>query len=263
MKVVLFCGGLGMRLRDDSGSVPKPLVNVGNRPILWHVMKYYAHFGHKDFILCLGWQATAIKNYFLNYDECTSNDFILSGGGAEVTLLKRDIHDWNITFVDTGVNASVGERLRAVREHLKGEEVFFANYTDGLTDLHLPRLLEVWNATKPVGLFVSVHPRHQTFHAVEPGDDGLVRSIRPVRDSDLWLNGGFYVFRQEIFDFLHEGEELVDAPFQRLIAASQLRTLRYDGFWACMDTFKERAMLEDMIAAGNAPWEVWRDRSGK
>lgn len=260
MKVVLFCGGFGMRLRDYSESVPKPLVNVGYRPILWHVMKYYAHFGHRDFILCLGWQATAIKNYFLKYDECVSNDFVLSNGGAEVELLNSDIHDWKITFVDTGANACVGERLRAVRKHLKGEDAFFANYTDGLTDLHLPDLVDAFQATRPVGMFLSVHPRYQTFHTVETEDDGLVRSIQPVRDSKMWMNGGFFLFRQEIFDYLHEGEELVHEPFQRLIAASQLRTLRYPGFWACMDTFKEKAMLDDMVASGSGPWEVWRDK---
>lgn len=261
MKVVLFCGGLGMRIRD-SESIPKPLVHVGARPILWQVMKYYAHFGHKDFILCLGFQGTAIKNYFLDYDECISNDFVMSKGGAEVELFNSDIHDWNITFVDTGVNACVGERLKAVQEHLEGEPVFLANYTDGLTDAHLPDLIDAFNETRPVGMFLSVHPRYQAFHTVEPGEDGLVRSIQPVRDSDMWMNGGFYVFRSEIFQYLGEGEDLVDEPFRRLIAESQLRTLRYDGFWACMDTFKEKAMLDDMVASGAAPWEVWRNPGG-
>src|SRR5215210_4763777 len=138
MKVVLFCGGLGLRLRDYSDSIPKPMVNIGYRPILWHVMKYYAHFGHKDFILCLGYKADAIKNYFLTYDECISNNFVLSNGGKNLRLLHSDIQDWNITFVDTGLTANIGQRLKAVEPYLEQETMFLANYSDGLTDLPLP-----------------------------------------------------------------------------------------------------------------------------
>src|ERR1700749_1604337 len=121
MKVVLFCGGLGTRLREHSDTVPKPLVNVGVRPIIWHLMKYYAHYGHKDFILCLGYKGNSIKDYFLNYDEAVSNDFIWSQGGKHIRFLSRDIDDWTITFVQTGANATIGERLRAVQPYLRGE----------------------------------------------------------------------------------------------------------------------------------------------
>ena len=141
MKVVLFCGGLGLRIRDAE-DVPKPMVHIGYRPILWHVMKYYAHFGHKDFILCLGHRAEAVKNYFLNYNECASNDFVLSGGGKRLDLLNSDIHDWRITFADTGINSNIGQRLKAVEKYLEGEEEFLANYSDGLTDMQLPQQLE-------------------------------------------------------------------------------------------------------------------------
>ena len=138
MKVVLFCGGFGTRLREHSDVIPKPLVDVGSRPILWHLMKYYAHFGHKEFILCLGWKANEIKEYFLNYDECVSNDFVLSSGGSEINLLNADIQDWNITFVDTGVTSKIGERLKAVEEHLQGEEASVFAFTDGSTIAVLP-----------------------------------------------------------------------------------------------------------------------------
>jgi glucose-1-phosphate cytidylyltransferase len=143
MKVVLFCGGLGMRLREYSENTPKPLVHIGSRPVLWQVMKYYAHYGHKDFILCLGWKGDAIKEYFLNYSECSSNDFVMESG--KVNLLHSDIHDWKITFVDTGVHANIGERLMAVRPHLKNEETFLANYTDGLSDFPLPSLIRYFH----------------------------------------------------------------------------------------------------------------------
>ena len=119
MKVVLFCGGLGLRIRDAE-DIPKPMVQIGYRPILWHVMRYYAHFGHKDFILCLGYRADVVKNYFLNYSECVSNDFVLSGGGKNLELFNSDIHDWRITFADTGINANIGQRLKAVEKHLEG-----------------------------------------------------------------------------------------------------------------------------------------------
>ena len=139
MKVVLFCGGLGMRIREASESVPKPMVHVGDRPILWHVMKYYAHFGHKDFILCLGYRADVIKNYFVNYNEFMSNDFVLSKGGKDVRVFNSDIDDWTVTFVDTGANSNIGQRLKAVERYLDGEEVFLANYSDNLTDFELPK----------------------------------------------------------------------------------------------------------------------------
>src|SRR6202043_3143949 len=138
MKVVLFCGGLGMRIREAGETTPKPMVHVGDRPILWHVMKYYAHFGHKDFILCLGHRGDAVKNYFLNYSECASNDFTLSEGGKKLELMASDIHDWKITFVDTGLMANIGHRLKAVEPHVRHESEFLANYTDGLTNLPLP-----------------------------------------------------------------------------------------------------------------------------
>ena len=147
MKVVLFCGGLGMRIRDAE-DLPKPMVQIGYRPILWHVMKYYAHFGHKDFILCLGHRADAIKNYFLNYNECVSNDFVLSGGGKNLELLNSDIHDWRITFVDTGINSNIGQRLKAVEKYLEGEEEFLANYSDGLTDLPLPAAARTFSSAE-------------------------------------------------------------------------------------------------------------------
>jgi glucose-1-phosphate cytidylyltransferase len=137
MKVVLFCGGMGMRIREYSDSIPKPMVPIGYRPLLWHLMKYYAYYGHKDFILCLGYKADAVKDYFLNYNECVSNNFVLSNGGKKLRLLSSDIHDWNITFVDTGITSNIGQRLKAVEPYLQGESVFLANYSDGLTDLPL------------------------------------------------------------------------------------------------------------------------------
>jgi glucose-1-phosphate cytidylyltransferase len=257
MKVVLFCGGFGMRLKEFSETVPKPLVNIGYRPILWHVMKYYAHHGHKDFVLCLGYKADAIKNYFLNYNECLTNNFILADGGKKVTLLNSDIHDWRITFVDTGITSNIGQRLKAVEEHLDGDEVFLANYVDGLSDLPLVPYIDHFLSRDKIASFLCVKP-NQTFHIVSVDGDDMVSDIQHVANAGLWINGGYFIFRKQIFLYLREGEELVVEPFQRLIAGNQLMGYKYEGFWACMDTFKEKQQLEDLYTRGNAPWEVWK-----
>jgi glucose-1-phosphate cytidylyltransferase len=256
VKVVLFCGGFGMRMREFSEAIPKPMVPIGYRPILWHVMKYYAHYGHKDFILCLGYKADVIKNYFLEYDECLSNDFVFSQGGKSLELLSRDIDDWNITFVDTGLTTNIGGRLKAVQKHLKGEEVFLANYTDGLSDVHLPTVIASLTTSTNVACFVSVKPR-ASFHLIHTDDAGVVASIDHITKSGARINGGFMVLRQEIFKYLRDGEDLVEEPFRRLIADGKLMAYPHEGFWACMDTFKERQDLEDTYGRGSAPWVVW------
>jgi glucose-1-phosphate cytidylyltransferase len=257
MKVVIFCGGLGMRLRDYSDKVPKPLVPLGYHPIVWHLMKYYAHYGHKDFILCLGYKGDQIKEYFLNYDECLSNDFTLSRGGRRIDLVKKDIDDWRITFVDTGISANIGERLKAVEPFLRKEAMFLANYADGLTDFPLPVLIDEAKETGAVGTFLTVRPNY-SFHFVGHDKDGVVTGVEDIIGANAWINGGYFVFRREIFDYMRPGEELVEQPFQRLIAERKLRAHDYDGFWRCVDTFKDLQSLEQSYAHGEAPWQVWR-----
>ena len=257
MKVVLFCGGLGLRLGDGPNAIPKPMVMVGQRPILWHVMKYYAHFGHKDFILCLGHKPGAIKDYFLNYSEAISNDFVLSEGGRALKLLNQDIADWRISFVDTGLHSTIGQRLRIVREHLAGEEVFLANYSDGVTDLDLTGLIDEFVAGPCVGAVVCVRPP-LSYHAVEIGKGSRVESVRPFTEAGPLINGGFFVLRQSIFDYYKEGEDLVVHAFPRLVPKGLLLGHEHKGFWASMDTFKDKQALEELIARGDAPWEVWR-----
>jgi glucose-1-phosphate cytidylyltransferase len=261
VKVVLFCGGLGMRIRDYSDNIPKPMVPIGYRPIMWHVMKYYAHHGHNEFVLCLGYRADAIKRYFLDYEECLSNDFVLSGGGRDVVPLKTDIADWRITFCDTGVNASIGERLRAVRRHLDGEPEFLANYSDGLTDCPLDRVIDYHRSMDVTATFISVTP-NVSYHFVQTEDDGHVSNIEAASNMGLRINGGGFVLRNEIFEELHPGEDLVGDALPRLIRQHRVAAYRYDGFWASMDTFKDKQSLDEMHSAGNAPWEVWeRDDS--
>jgi glucose-1-phosphate cytidylyltransferase len=264
MKVVLFCGGLGMRLRDYAENVPKPMLPLGYRPILWHLMKYYAHYGHRDFVLCLGYRGDMIKNYFLNYEEGISNDFVLSEGGRKRELLTSDIEDWRITFVETGLTSNIGERLMAVRKHVAGEEAFLANYSDGLTDLRLPEQVEAFRKSGAVASFLSVKP-NLSYHFVSTDSGGRVLGFRDITQSGLRVNGGFFVFRQEIFDYMREGEELVEQPFSRLVAENRLLGYTYDGFWVPMDTAKDKAKLDELYASGNPPWYVWKqnDTAGK
>ncbi len=257
MKVVLFCGGLGTRIREQGNTTPKPLMTIGYRPILWHLMMYYAHYGHKDFILCLGYKADEFKKYFLSYNEALSNDFVLKGNGREIQLLNKDIDDWQITFIDTGLHSNIGQRLTAVKDLVKDEEMFMANYADGLTDAPLNKAVDCFTAKGKIASMLCVRPS-QSFHMVSLTNDSVVERVTPISEGGYFMNGGFFIFRREIFDYMREGEELVCEPFERLIQRQQLLAYRYDGFWACMDTFKERQYLEDLYSQGSAPWVIWR-----
>lgn len=261
MKVVLFCGGLGTRLREHSDTVPKALVNIGSRPLIWHLMRYYAHYGHKDFVLCLGYRGDMIRDYFLGYTDTQSTDFTLHGLGAggKVELHGATLADWNITFVDTGLHSNIGERLLRARPFLKPDEPFLANYADGLSDLpldsHIARFLE----TDAVATFAAVRSS-QSFHAVHV-DDGLhVTGIGEMSEQQLLINGGYFVFRPSIFDHLQPGEELVERPFERLIAQRKLLAYPWKGFWKAMDTFKDKITFDRMEARGECPWAVWSSR---
>ena len=261
MKVVLFCGGLGMRMRDGVTNAPKPMAMVGDRPLMWHVMRYYAHFGHRDFVLCLGYGASAVKDFFLNYNETGSNDFVLDGSG-QVELFKTDISDWRITFVDTGLHSEIGERLRRVRRFVEGEEMFLANYADTFTDAPLPDMISRFAASDAVANLLAV-PLQSSHHVVDVDDSGVITQVKPVRELLQWENGGYFVLRPEIFDYLDEGEDLVGDAIPRLVQERRVLATPYQGFWMSADTVKERAQLEDMYHRGDCPWMVWDpERSG-
>ena len=254
MKVVLFCGGYGMCMRDGQSDVPKPMTTVGPRPLIWHVMRYYAHFGHKDFILCLGYGAQHVKDYFLTYAETASNDFVLHQG--EVELLGSDIQDWNITFVHTGLASPIGERLRRVREYVQDEEVFLANYADVLTDLPLNHMIEEFRASDAVGSLVAVPPQ-SAFHCVDVADDGRISSIRTLQDMPIWENGGYFVLRPTIFDHLPEDGDLIADACMPLAQEGRMLAYRHKGFWHPADTVKERTALEALYQSGTSPWMLW------
>jgi len=257
MKVVLFCGGLGTRLREHSDTIPKPLVNIGIRPIVWHLMRYYAHYGHKDFVLCLGYRGDLVREYFLNYNECLSNDFTLAMGGKQVEPHATDISDWRITFCDTGLHSNIGQRLLRVRQHVAGEPAFLANYADGLSDIPIDRMIADFQTKQVVASFAAVNNLH-SFHTIDATPDGYATGIDGMSSRELLVNGGYFVLRHDIFDYIEEGDELVERPFKRLIDKRALAAYRHSGFWRAMDTFKDKITLDRMEAQGDCPWMVWK-----
>lgn len=257
MRVVLFCGGLGLRMRDYSDTIPKPMVPVGDRPILWHVMRYYAHFGHNEFTLCLGYRADVIKDFFLRYTEAAANDFVMSDGGRSVERLRSDIEDWRVNFIDTGLDAPVGQRLLAVRDQMGDDEVILANYGDVLTDAPLDQLLARFLRSGKMAAFIAVRPSSYTFHVVATDRRDKVTSLQSISSSDLRINGGYFMLRRSIFDEIGPGEDLVPDVFPRLIERGEVLGFRYDGFWAPMDTLRDWQILDGHVSSGDMPWAVW------
>lgn len=258
MKVVFFCGGMGLRIREHSSRVPKPMIPVGERPLLWHSMKYFAAHGHNEFILCLGYKADVIKRWFLEHDETFTNDFVMSGRDG-VELFDRDSSEWKITFVDTGLHASIGQRLRQVQRHLGDDEHFIAHYGDVLTDAPLDAMVDNVVRRDKTASLLMVQP-NLTFHTIHTDEDGVVTGIQEAREAGIWINGGMFVLRRDIFDYLLPGEDLVEEPFRRLVDKEELIAWRYTGFWAPMDTLKEKMVLDELYEAGTAPWMIWNKR---
>lgn len=219
-----------MRLSGFPGSLPKPMVPIGDRPLLWHIMSYYAYFGHRDFLVCVGHQASAIRTYF-----------------------ERTPHRWCIDLIDTGLDSSIGERFHAVRDHLANEEVFLANYGDTVTDVPLPTLIDHHSRSGKVASLLSVRPNY-TFNVVT-SDGARVTGFQDIAETGIRINGGYFVFRSEVFDYLRAGEDL-PAMFERLIAADQLVSYAYGGFWAPMDTLKDKERLEALVASGLTAWQA-------
>lgn len=255
MKVVLFCGGRGTRIRDYSESIPKPMIPIGHEPILWHVMQYYSQYGHRDFVLCMGYKANVIKDFFLGYKPEIYRDCVVSGNGSRVELLGRPQEDWRVALLDTGLWRNIGQRLWAVRDQVAREDMFLANYSDGLTDVNLDEMIEQFRQSGKIACFLAVPPP-LTFHLADIDGTGRVQALRSSETAGLWINGGYFVLRPEIFEFMREGEELVVEPFRRLIEADQLMAFRYTGFWRAMDTLRDRQALEDMVEHGNMPWRI-------
>ena len=258
MKVVIFAGGFGVRMGEQTQRIPKPMIHVGTRPILWHIMKYYASWGHKEFVLCLGYKAETIKEYFLTYNEALANDFVLSNGGRDLELLASDISDWKITFVDTGAQSTIADRLRIASPHLGDDEYFLATYGDTVTDAPLPDMIERLKRSGKTGLFLSTRPMF-TAHVVQSDEDGRVTAVEDIQHANVWINGGFFVLRRDVLDHVEPGEELVVEGFARLIEKDELIAYRYEGFWGPMDTIKDKQRLDALAESGQAPWRMVGD----
>jgi glucose-1-phosphate cytidylyltransferase len=226
-------------------------------------MQYYSEYGHTDFILTLGYKAKIIKEFFLSYRPQVYADCVVSGFGSNVELLSDPLEDWRITLIDTGIWRNIGERLWAVRDHVKDEEIFLANYSDGLTDVDLDDMVDRFKKSGKLACFLAVRPP-LTYHLADIEADGRVREFRSSERSEMWINAGYFLLRREFFDFMKEGEELVLEPFSRLIEANQLMAYKHDGFWRCMDNLRDRQALEEMVEQGKIPWRA-RDgaRSGR
>jgi glucose-1-phosphate cytidylyltransferase len=260
MKVVLFCGGLGTRIREYSESIPKPMIPVGHQPIMWHIMRYYAQYGHRDFVLCLGYKANIVKEFFLNYKPQTYADCVVSSYGQNVEMLGKMEEDWRITMIDTGTWRNIGERLWAVRDHVKNDEMFLANYSDGLSNVDLTEMIERFKKSGKLACFLAIRPP-LTYHLVDMDENGRVNQFRSSDTSDIWINGGYFILKPGVFDYMQPGEELVLEPFRRLIEADQLMAFKHEGFWRSMDTLRDRQVLEDMVEKGNMPWRIEVDAS--
>lgn len=254
MKVVLFCGGYGMRMRDGGEDIPKPMAMVGDRPLLWHVMRYYAHFGHKEFILAMGYGATQISRYFREYDETHSNDFVIDSG--QVRPLSTDIADWKITFVHTGIETPIGERLRRVAPHIGDDEFFLANYADVLIDAPLDDVVDAFVASDALACLLAVPPQ-SAFHVVDVDEERRVSDIHSVATMNIRENGGYFVMRRELLEHLEPGKDLVGDTLTSLARQGKVLAYPYDGFWMPADTVKERVVLDDLAKADASPWALW------
>jgi glucose-1-phosphate cytidylyltransferase len=260
LKVVLFCGGMGLRLREYPERVPKPMVPVGPEPILRHLMRYYAHHGHSDFIICLGHQGQVIRDYLAGAGARAAESYSLPRGN-DVQVFRHPIEGWTASCVETGLSANIGERLRQVRPLLLEDDAFLANYSDVLSDVPLPLIVSQLDKPGTIAATLCVRPTYSCHVMVWDDDSTRVTDIADMTRSSMWLNGGFFAFRREIFDYLGPGEELVEKPFQRLIAEGALAGVRYEGFWAPMDTFKEKNKFDEMYERGERPWCVWADKA--
>ncbi|WP_239308443.1 MULTISPECIES: hypothetical protein [unclassified Frankia] len=269
MKVVLFCGGQGQRLLGTGADqvfvpkratdAPKPMHLVGGKPILWHLMKWYATYGHTDFVLCVGFRGEFVRAWVGNLASKRADEPTALPGVPRHHLLDGEAAGWSVTIVDSGLSAPVGQRLRAVRRLVDSEDLFLANYADGLSDVPLPQMIDEAHRSGAVATLLAVRPP-ESIHTVDfQPRSTTISEIAPMAEQDVWVNAGFFVLRPAIFDILHPGEDLVDAPFGRLVRAGRLGGYRYRGFWRAMDTAKDRLILEKLWSSGVRPWAVWED----
>ena len=258
MQVVILCGGRGTRLGAETEVRPKPMVGIGSMPILWHIMKYYAHFGHRDFVLCLGYKGEIIKEYFLNYEAMQNDVTVELGERPGITYHSaHEEQGWRVTLADTGLETNTGARLKRVQKYL-GSEGFMLTYGDGVSNVDLGRLAELHRSHGKIATVTAVHPPAR-FGELDLAE-GKVRVFaeKPQTSAGL-INGGFFVFDRRIRDYLPDNEDLSleGQVLSRLAADGELMAWEHDGFWQCVDTARELNVLRDLWDSGRAPWKVW------
>jgi glucose-1-phosphate cytidylyltransferase len=257
MKTVILCGGRGTRLGEHGASLPKALIDIGGRPVLWHLLKSYAHHGLNDFVLCLGYLGVEIKRYFLEREQL-EGDFTLTARDQAQHFRSHaeQPEDWRITFAETGPDTPTGGRLHRIAKYLGDEENFCVTYGDGLADVDLSALLEFHCQHGRIATVTAVHPQ-ATFGFMELGAENLVTAFQEKPVLSQWINGGFFVFNRAIFDYLDETATLEREPLEALARAGQLVAYQHTGFWKCMDTFKDNLEFNQLWDDGQAAWKVW------
>jgi len=255
MQTVILCGGRGTRLREYTEALPKVLVEVGGRPILWHIMRGYSHHGFNDFVLALGYLGDRVKEYFLDHHGWRGRDLYLRLGAQAPPEIVAQREDWSIIFADTGLETNTGGRLKRVQRYVR-EKTFFATYGDGLSDLDYRHLLEFHRSHGRIATVTVIRPR-LTFGVVQLDGGHRVARFSEKPQLDSWINGGFFVFDERVFDYLGGESVLEREPMERLAADRELMAYRHEGFWACMDTYKDNVDLNNAWASGRAPWRIW------
>jgi len=257
MKVVILCGGLGTRLREETEFRPKPMVPIGNRPILWHIMKFYASFGYKEFVLCLGYKAEMIKEYFFNYQRHSSDVTLRLGDNPEITYHnKHSEEDWQVTLLDTGLATQTGGRVRRALAYIPDDE-FLLTYGDGLCNVPVPDLIKYHRAQGGIATLTAVRPSGRFGELTL--NEGVITSFREKPDTEAgYINGGFFVINKKIGDYLTDDKTIFEFDaLPKVAAAGKLHAYRHDNFWQCMDNPREMEMLNKMWADGKAPWKIW------
>lgn len=254
-KVVILCGGKGTRLREETEKKPKPLLSIGNYPILWHIMKHYSHYGFNEFILCLGYKGDLIKEYFLNYQNRRWDiQLNLKEGKKSLLLGDNQIENWNITFAHTGVETNTGGRIKRIENYIDGE-YFFLTYGDGLSDVNLRKLEEFFLLKGKTGVITGIRPQSK-YGVISVGNDNIITGFKEKPMLNDHINGGFCVFHKNIFNFLEDNSVLEQEVFEKLAGERELAMYKHEGFWKCMDTYKDFLELNKMWEQGDTPWKV-------
>lgn len=253
MKVVILAGGFGTRLSEYTKLVPKPMVEIGNKPILWHIMNHYARFGYKEFIIALGYKGEVIKNYFLQY-YALNNDFTMDLSDGRIQYINERPLDWKVSLVDTGANSMTGGRILRLKELIGGED-FMVTYGDAVSDVNIGKLVDAYKASGRLAMVTAVHPTAR-FGELQIDDDLYVREFKEKPQINQgWINGGFFVLSPKVFDYIRDDSTVFERePLEKLARDGELKTYLHEGFWQCMDTARDRDYLNKLWDEGNAPW---------